>query len=241
MSNEYEIVRRVYQAKADPDAADRLIRDYMPFIRAETAGFLQRPPAESDDELSVAMMAFHEAITGYAKNRGAFLSYAAVLIRSRLIDHQRREKRHRGNLSLDASTAEEDDRSAAETLVGDEDHGEKLALRDGTRVEIMELTRKLAEFGITLTDVADDCPRQKRTIAACQRVLDCAAGNPEIIEELLRTKRLPSARLCELGGLERKTLERHRKYIIALLLIYSNGFEIIRGHLKQVMKGGTAK
>lgn len=28
---------------------------------------------------------------------------------------------------------------------------------------------------------------------------------------------------------ERKTLERHRKYIIAILLAYTNGFEIIRG------------
>ena len=39
------------------------------------------------------------------------------------------------------------------------------------------------------------------------------------------------------SGVERKTLERHRKYMVALLLIYTNGYEIIRGHLKQVMKG----
>ena len=36
---------------------------------------------------------------------------------------------------------------------------------------------------------------------------------------------------------KRQTLERHRKYMVALLLIYTNGYEIIRGHLKQVMKG----
>ena len=107
MSNEYEIVRRVYQAKDDPDAADRLIRDYMPFIRAETAKFLKRPPLEGqDDELSIAMIAFHEAIGSYSRLRGAFFAYAATLIRHRLIDYARKEKRHRGVLSLEAPADE---------------------------------------------------------------------------------------------------------------------------------------
>ena len=33
---------------------------------------------------------------------------------------------------------------------------------------------------------------------------------------------------------ERKTLERHRKYLAAFLLAFTNGYEIIRGHLCQV-------
>ena len=36
-------------------------------------------------------------------------------------------------------------------------------------------------------------------------------------------------------------MERHRKYLVALLLIYTNGYEIIRGHLAQVMEGGEAQ
>ena len=59
----------------------------------------------------------------------------------------------------------------------------------------------------------------------------------ELLDELLKTRRLPIARLSEGSGTERKTLERHRKYMVALLLIYTNGYEIIRGHLTQVMKG----
>ena len=52
-----------------------------------------------------------------------------------------------------------------------------------------------------------------------------------------RSGKLPIAELASGAGAERKTLERHRKYMVALLLIYTNGYEIIRGHLKQVMKG----
>ena len=77
MNEEHGILEQVYAAKESVQAADQLIGDYLPFIRAETAKFLKRPPEEGrDDELSIAMIAFHEAIGGYAKHRGSFLKYA---------------------------------------------------------------------------------------------------------------------------------------------------------------------
>lgn len=93
MNDEHKIIQQVYAAKEDMEAADRLIGAYMPFIKAETAKFLKRPPMEGhDDELSIAMIAFHEAIRGYSRSRGAFLKYAAMLIKSRLIDYHRRSR-----------------------------------------------------------------------------------------------------------------------------------------------------
>ena len=66
MYEEHHIIRQVYEAKEDTQAADRLIGAYMPFIKVETAKFLNRPPMEGqDDELSIAMIAFHEAIGRY--------------------------------------------------------------------------------------------------------------------------------------------------------------------------------
>ena len=63
---EYEIVRSVAAAQKDARAADELVRQYLPFIKAETARFLHRAPVEGqDDELSIAMFAFHvDACTG---------------------------------------------------------------------------------------------------------------------------------------------------------------------------------
>ena len=188
MNDEHKITQQVYAAKDDVLVADQLIGTYMPFIKAETAKFLKRPPMEGqDDELSIAMMAFHEAIGGYSRTRGSFLKYAAMLIRSRLVDYSRREQRHSRVISLDAPIGE-DDTTLGETLADDRDPHEETASRDATRAEIEELTRQMQEFGVSLSDVADNCPKQQRTLDACRKALQYARENPELLDDLLKTK-----------------------------------------------------
>ena len=46
MKDGHDIIDQVYAAKSDPEAADGMIRQYMGFIRSETARFMHRPPAE---------------------------------------------------------------------------------------------------------------------------------------------------------------------------------------------------
>ncbi len=239
MQQEHLIIKQVTAAKASMKDADDLIRQYLPFIKSEATKFLQRPCTDQDDELSVAMIAFHEAIGGYSKERGAFMKYAALLIRSRLIDFQRKEKRHFGHVSLDAAQ-NEDDKTLEEKMADDVNDYERREGLFATKREIEELSKIMAEYKISLTDVAENSPKQASTREACGRAVRYAIENPEILEELLKTKKLPLASLADGSGAVRKTLERHRKYIIALLLIQTNGYEIIRGHLKHALskRGG---
>ena len=200
MNEEHKIIQQVYAAKEDIQAADQLIHTYLPFIRTETAKFLKRPPVEGqDDELSIAMIAFHEAIRRYSRIRGAFLKYAAMLIRSRLIDYSRKEQRHSGLVSLDTPMGE-DDNPLGETIAEDRNPHEESETREATRAEIEELTRQMEEFGVSLSDVADNCPRQHRTLDACRTALQYARDNPALLEEFLRTKRLPAEQLTAGSG-----------------------------------------
>ena len=107
-------------------------------------------------------------------------------------------------------------------------------VREATSKEIAEFSEQLARLGLTFSKVAESCPRQNRTLEACQRVLACARRDPELLERFERTGRLPIRELAEGSGVERKTIERHRNYLVALLLAFTNGYEIIRGHLCQV-------
>ncbi len=208
----------------------------MPFIKSETAKFLKRPPDPGDDELSIAMFAFYEAVRSYTKSRGAFLNFAALQIRSRLIDNYRREKRNKGQISLDSSDEEQTD--LLETIPDGHDEYEATEMREATRQEIEELTAQMTDFGVSMTDVADNSPRQSRTVESCRRAIAYARSHPDILEDFLRTKRVPIARLAEGAAVDRKSLERHRRYLVAVLLICTNGYEILRGHIMQVLKGG---
>ncbi len=237
MHEEHAIVQQVYEAKENMPKADALIRAYMPFIESETAKFLHRPPdLRNDDEVSIAMIAFHEAIQSYSKEKGAFFKYAAVLIKNRLIDFYRREKRHSQVLSIEAPTSE--DKTLADTIPQETDAFEDFELRDATKNEIETLQNKMKPFGVSITDVAKHCPKQKRTLEECKKVARFAVAHPELLKIVSDSGRLPVQELVDGCGVSKKILERHRKYLIALLLIYTNGYVILRNHIKQIMEGG---
>lgn len=70
MSLTRDLPGQIELAKHDIDHADSLIRQYMPFIRSEIAKFLHAPASSvNDDQLSIAMLAFHEAIRSYSMLR----------------------------------------------------------------------------------------------------------------------------------------------------------------------------
>lgn len=235
MNQEHQIVRQVQKAQSDSRATDQLIRQYLPFIKSETARFLKHPPDENQDELNIAMFAFYESILSYRTEKGAFFTLASTAIRNRLIDYARKEQRHKSLLSLDLPSAQDDSRSLGEQLPDRSDKMNEVLQITAARTEIEEFSHQLESFGLTLSDIADNCPRQERTMDACMKVLDYAKSHPQLLVQMIHSKKLPLAQLAAGSGTERKTLERHRKYLVAILLAYTNGFEIIRGHL-QFMK-----
>lgn len=236
MIREHEIVSRIYSAKTDAQAADEFVREYLPFIKSETAKLLKRVPIDGqDDELGIAMFAFYEAMMAYSKEKGSFLKLAAIAIHNRIIDFWRREQRHAKVVSLNQPVgSDEEGRTLMEQLDSGQDEIAKWQDRRAAREEIMEFAEQLSLFGLRLTDVADNCPKQRRTMAACHRVLAFAGKNPVILEQLLSTRKLPIGSLAKGTGVDRKTLERHRKYLVAILLAFTNGFEVIRGHLCRI-------
>lgn len=241
-ASDHEIISLVLAAQDSAQAADDLVRTYLPFIRAQTAKFLRRiANEEQDEEFSIAMFAFHEAAMAYQRTRGAFLPFAAKVIRSRLIDYQRRESRHAGHLSLDQSLdSQEDGTTLHDALPYSKDELDARFHRDATRQELAHFSEVLAALGLSFADISDNCPKQSRTLDACHRVLAYARRNPALLSQVETTGKLPMAALSQGSGVDRKTMERHRKYLVAILLAYTNGFEIIRGHLQQIspQKGG---
>lgn len=233
MSLTRDLPGQIELAKCDIDHADSLIRQYMPFIRSEIAKFLHAPSSSAnDDQLSIAMLAFHEAIRSYSMLRGNFLKYAALVIKSRLQSHAASLKRHQ-HVSMDQPMSESE--HTLHDVMGDDETID--ASRLATQSEIEELENQLHTFGLTMTDVTENAPRQQRSLQRCKMAIAYAIDHPQLLDELVKTRKLPLKALVEGSKVDRKTLERHRKYVMTMLLIYTNGYEIIRGHLMHMMKG----
>lgn len=237
MQNEYRIVKEVMHAKNDLDAADALIEKYLPFIKKEVYKFTDNYVDDNSDELSIAMIAFHEAIRAYDKEKGSFIKFSSLLIRNRLIDFTRTEQKHNLDISLDTPLNDDENQTLEDVIASDYDLNETVIRKSSTIDEITEFSKKLSEFKIDLKDVADECPRQIRTIEACRKILFYAIEHREILDKMLNKHYLPMLKIAKECNVSIKMIERHRKYIIAILLIQTNGYIILRDHIKQVLKG----
>lgn len=233
---ENKIIPQIKDAQANTQSANLLVEQYLPFIKSEVSKFLKRPVIEGhDDELGIAMFAFHNAVLSYSNTKGNFISYAATVIRNKLIDFQRATSKHNINLSIDLHDDEEYN-PLHTSLSLSHDPVEKQNQLTATREELIEYSSNLKEYSLSLSDIADNCPKQQRTLDACIQVLNTAKNNPSIIDKLISTKKLSVTELSSLSKVPIKTIERHRKYIIALIIAYTNGYDIIRNHINQIDK-----
>ena len=205
---------RVIEVKNDNDKAGWLISEFKPFI----AGVAQKRAGKFleygvDEELSVGLAAFKEAMDSYDKNRGKFLSFARLVINMRLIDYYRKQGKEK-NLSLDdddSSTANIIDSSSMEQYRIDDENEKRI-------LEIMEYRAELRKWGISLEELAEISPRQENLREQYKEVAREIVKNGFILRNFMTTKRLPIKEIEEIMPLHRKKLERGRIYIIAMVL-----------------------
>jgi RNA polymerase sigma factor (sigma-70 family) len=83
--------QRAVESKTDPVKKEKLIEDYIPFIlscaQKATGRYID---TANDEEFSVALEAFSEAIESFNIEKGTFLSFSNQVIKNRLPDHRRR-------------------------------------------------------------------------------------------------------------------------------------------------------
>lgn len=229
------INERVQIVKSNSDEINRLIEEYKPFIASVVQGFTGKyVNYGEDDELSIGLMAFEEAIKSYDSSKGNFLVFARNVIKRRLIDYYRKEQKHNrvvpliSSYSLAGDEEEEFDLSTQESIK-EYAEGQISELR---RLEIEELRNELAQWGISFFDVAKSSPKQGGTREIYSRVINFILNNPQIVEVMKKKKYLPVAEIEKSVKIPRKKIERGRNYIIAVVLILSGDYQYIKDFIK---------
>lgn len=226
------INNRVRQIKNDPQEINRLVEEYKPFIAAcaeKTTGRYMR--YGEDDELTIAMMAFVEAIRSYNILKGSFLGFARNVISRRIIDYYRKQKKHEKVISISAYQNEENESDPDLTVQESIDRFRSGQENDIRRLEIQELKRELEEWGITFNDLVSASPKQEKTRRLYNQMTAYVLDNTEIVNTILSKKYLPVNDIVKGTGIPRKKIERARKYIIAVVLIFNGDYDCIREYV----------
>ncbi len=210
--NQAQIESLLSQARQGHDQArNDLIAGLRPFVHRVCSRRCGRFLSwENDDELGIGLLALNEAIDAYSPDYGgSFMSFAVKVIDRRLIDYLRRQGNH---APIHLSTLE----AEAEQLAAPEPE-ENLDLS----LAVEQFTQELAEFKISPADLVKSSPKHRDTRHVLTRVARYLAGNRELLDQFFQYRQLPLAQLCLQTGVSRRVLERGRRYVVALTLIFT--------------------
>ncbi len=202
--------------EGDPQARSRLLEEHRLFIQ-KVAGRLcgRKLRWGEDDELSEALIAFNEAIDTFRSACGVpFLAYARRVIRNRLVDFYRKEARAHAALAPSG----EGGQLAGECGEAHAAFTREVAAREREE-EIRQYAAELEGYGISFERLVRVSPKHRDSRAQLAALARELAEDEALFSYLEETKKLPLQAMSG-GKLSRKTLERHRAYIIALALIF---------------------
>lgn len=194
-------------ASGDKQAREDFIRIHMPFIlRAASQTSHRFLQWGRDDELSISMMAFNEAIDSFqAKPTTDFKTFAKLVIKRRLIDYFRKTKNKENPAYLESVYTFED--------------WEKTEREQ----EVIRYEQALQAFDLDFNMVAKLSPKHAKTRSNLQKAAHILAENDSLMKSLRTTGKLPQKELSQLTGLTSRVLERGRVYVISLALLLADG------------------
>ena len=224
------IQEKVLRAKTDEMEFERLVNEFSVHLRQTAYRTVGRYIDESDDEWSVVLLAFHEAVQQYEPGRGTFTAFGDMVVKRRLIDEIRRQARRRDEISVDIETTHE--KLKADTADRQKERQSEI------RLEIEALTEVLKKYEISFSDLAECSPKAGRTRKSCGKVINLLAENEELLSAMRAAGRLPVKKICEIGKIPPKILERHRKYIIVAVEITVGDYPHLDEYIKRIRTEG---
>ena len=227
------INERVMSIKLNRDKKDAFIEEYKPFIAATVGKVTGRYVSYGyDEELSIGLMAFDEAIVNYDQEKGSFLSFARNIIGKRLIDYYRKEKKHQAVTYIsEYATGEAAGEEVFEYVIAASEAESKYCMEEINqlrRQEIVQLNQELSVWGLGFSDVAKSSPKHTNTKSSYLDIVKYIIDRPELVARIKEKKYLPVADIEEGLKLPRKTIERARNYVIAAMIILTGDYYCIR-------------
>jgi len=222
------------QAKTnDQQFADLLVSSY-PYIQTIIHQVTKRYITKSDDEWSIALIGFNQAVRTYDLDKGNFHSWTKRIMTQRLIDYLRGIRQHEITVDPQLMDGEyQEDEALSNQIIQRISTQEVHHAKD----EIEILNHALKKFGFGFNDLVKSSPKTSKTRIQCSKAITTLLRDPQQLIQLYRNHQLPMNWLEINTKLPRKFLESYRRYIVAVIEIVSGDYPYLFEYVKDLTKG----
>nr|WP_053217121.1 RNA polymerase sigma-I factor [Virgibacillus senegalensis] len=215
------------------EVQNRLLKAYQPFIAKSVSDVCKRYiNPQIDDEFSVGLLAFNEAMLSYSPDKGSsFLSFARLVVKRRVIDYIRQEQTKMVAASIDEPLEDAQLENPSEITAAKAIYQDQL---DSwyRREEIKDLQGRLQEYKLSFEELTVISPKHRDARESAVRVAKVLYENEFLRSYVLKKKKVPIKNLVNYVDVSKKTLERNRKFILAIFIILSGDYIYLKDYLK---------
>lgn len=174
------------RARTDEPFLERFIEAHEAFVlrcASRHAGFAV---TRSNDEYSVALLAFYEAIKGYDPASGPFGAYASLVIGRRLADHYRSQHRFDAETPLAPQTFDGTvDRESADAAMQQAVAEQMSEAKPISAQEEIEAANTVFEkYGFAFYDLAASSPKSDKTRRSCAVAVGTLLHSPVLFASM---------------------------------------------------------
>jgi RNA polymerase sigma factor len=226
----------VISAKLDSQIREKLLKQHEFYILKCASRSCHRFITKSDDEWSISLLAFSQAIDSYELEKGSFLKFADLVIKRRLIDYSKSQQKYSVETSVDPITFDTEPEEDTDDLSMRMAVAEKVSHQDNgnLKLEIEEASNLFKAYGFTFFDLSECSPRAEKTRRSCAKAINFMMQSPMLVSEMKSAKQLPLKMIEKNTDTPRKILERHRKYIIAAIEILSGEYPNLAEYMRYI-------
>lgn len=199
------------QYSKNQDAINQLIDSYTPFIIKTISNLKgQYLDINNDDELTIGMMAFNEAIEKYVAGKGSFINFAKLVIESRVKTYLMKNK------TFEHTDYEDIIENVNEDLVDE--------------IKIFEQT--LLMFGLDFEMLVDHAPKHKDTRTRAVKIGKQTSQVPAYVDHIYLKRRLPITLISSAFNVSMKIIKKSKHFILSVVIIFDKKLKHIEEWLK---------
>lgn len=207
---------------------DDFLKKHESLIKVFTSTVCKRYVDASDEEYSIGLLAFNEAIDQFqVEYNKKFLGFAEIVVRRRVIDYIKKEKRNQVRNVLFEAVALEEEVSPQWSM----DSFKKETEMSERKEEIERYELVLADFGLGFEELTKLSPKHRDARKSAADIAELIVRDDHLKYHILEKKTLPIKELLVQSQVSKSTLERQRKYILSLVLLLVGEYQYLKDYL----------